>query len=225
MKIICALLSILLITLSCGGKITDVTINKADIDKNYKPYMLNYALAPNAGVIEHNCPNCIDNIENTVFIFMPYSFTINNNTGKKLRIATIGDNFSSDTYQPIIVQDKFYRYVGGNININSGDQLKVTSFIHLPIQKKLLDKDIYERYFPNATNRKLDSIVLTTINPNLQKAIDKLLFKKNISIYYHNSKDVQDYILAIFCLKNQETATFRMDSLARLTEPFIYSCD
>lgn len=224
MKTIFTYLIISMLLLSCKGKITDVKITTVKNDTNYKGYLLKYAERPNLDFLKRDCPWIKDPV-NTVFFYMPISFKLENNTGRNLRIGVIRDNFNIDPYQPIIIDNKFYQYLGGRVLINSGDNANITMFVHLPVPIKSLEKSYYDRLFPVVNNHKQDSIVINGFNPELQKAITASVKKKDITISYFEDKNVKEEGLGIYCVDKNYLAVFRMDSIAKLKDGFKYNCD
>ncbi|WP_123947490.1 hypothetical protein [Flavobacterium reichenbachii] len=223
MKITIAYLCVFLLLISCKGKITNIKITPTNNNKNYKCYILKYGENPRSSV-SYECP-WIKDPENTVFIYMPISFKLENNTGRNLRISKLWDNFSSDTYQPMNIRNKFYNEANAKIIVNSGNSEDIILFVHLPVHKNLLDKEYYERLFPTFQNHKQDSIVLNKINPELQKAIDLLLKKKSISAHLYEDNDFYGGALTMYCVNRQKSETFKMDSLSKLKTSFRYNCD
>ncbi|WP_123947488.1 hypothetical protein [Flavobacterium reichenbachii] len=63
------------------------------------------------------------------------------------------------------------------------------------------------------------------INPELQRAIDVSLKKKSISAHLYEDNDFYGGVVAIYCVNRQESATFRMDSIANLKDGFKYNCE
>lgn len=222
MKKFIAHLCILMLLVSCKGKITNIKIIATENDKNYKGYLLNYRDRPRVNVT-YECP-WIKDPENTVFIYMPISFKLENNTGNNLRISKLWDNFNSDTYRPIIIDNNYYDYAD-NASVSSRNNADITLFVHLPVHKNLLDKEHYNRYFLEKENGKLDSIVIDLINPKLQKEIDVLLKKKQIFISYNEDKNIKENALAYYCVDKQKLGVFRSDSLAKLKTTFRYNCN
>ncbi|KFF03485.1 hypothetical protein [Flavobacterium reichenbachii] len=223
MKTTIAYLCILMFIISCKGKITNIKITPAENDKNYKSYMQKFGERPRASVT-YECP-WIKNPENTVYIYMPITFTLDNNTGLNLRISKIWDNYSINQYRPVFIGDKYYENIEGKVRIPSGNSAIITLFVHLPVSVNLLDKSHYDRLFPTSENHKRDSIVMTEINPQLQKEIDLLLKNKQILISYTDSKNVKERALAYYCVNKNKLAVFRSDSLANLKESYIHRCD
>ncbi|WP_395076430.1 hypothetical protein [Flavobacterium sp.] len=185
--------------------------------------MLKYGENPSASVT-YECP-WIKDPENTVFIYMPISFKLDNNTGRDLRVSQISDNFNSDTYQPTFIDNKYYDYIDGKVSISSGNNADITLFVHLPVHKDLLDKEHYERLFPAIVKHKQDSIVINKINPQLQKEINLLLKKKSISAHLYEDNDFYGGALVMYCVAKQKSETFKMDSLSKQKTTFKYNCD
>jgi hypothetical protein len=213
-----------MLLVSCKGKITDIKITPTKNYRNYNPYMLNYGSRPDSGIIAIDCP-WIKDAKNTVFMYMPISFKLENNTGRRLRISKLWDNYNIETYLPMIIDNKFYDYVGGKVFIESGNKANITMFVHLPIPINSLEKSYTDRLFPPDNNRKLDSIVVNKIDPKLQKEIDILLKKKEIYTSYHENKNVRERALAYYCFNKQELSVFKSDSLAKLKISYKHSCD
>jgi hypothetical protein len=224
MKTKIAYLFISILIISCKGSITNIKIIPTENNKNYKFYMLKYSERPDSDFIQHNC-SWIEDPSNTVFVFMPVSFKLQNNTGQNLRIGVIRDNFNLDPYHPMIINDKFYDYEHGRVLINSGDEANITMFLHLPIPIKSLEKSYYDRLFPIVNNHKQDSIVINSFNSELQKAIAITIKKKDITISYSIDKNVKEKGLAIYCVDKKHLAVFRSDSLAKVNPSFKYNCD
>ncbi len=223
MKTTIAYLCLLILVISCKGKITSIKISHFENEKNYKSYMLKYGENPSASVT-YECP-WIKDPENTVFIYMPISFKLDNNTGRDLRVSQISDNFNSDTYQPTFIDNKYYDYIDGKVSISSGNNADITLFVHLPVHKDLLDKEHYERLFPAIVKHKQDSIVINKINPQLQKEINLLLKKKSISAHLYEDNDFYGGALVMYCVAKQKSETFKMDSLSKQKTTFKYNCD
>ena len=224
MRAIFYYLFILMLLLSCKGKITNIKITIVKNDTNYKGYFLKYAELPNSDFLKRDCP-WVKDPANTVFVYMPISFKLENNTGRNLRIGVIRDNFNIDPYQPMIIDNKFYQYVDGRVLVNSGDKANITMFVHLPVPIKSLQKSYYDRLFPVVNNHRQDSIVINGFNPELQKAITASVKKKEITISYFEDKNVKEEGLAIYCVDKQKLGVFRSDSLAKLKTTFRYNCE
>ncbi|KFF03490.1 hypothetical protein [Flavobacterium reichenbachii] len=107
MKTKIAYLCILMLIISCKGKITNIKITPTENDKNYKCYMLNYGERPDIDFLQRDCP-WIKDPANTVFIYMPICFKLKNGTGRDLRISKLCDNYSINQYHPMIVDNKYY---------------------------------------------------------------------------------------------------------------------
>ncbi|WP_123947489.1 hypothetical protein [Flavobacterium reichenbachii] len=222
MKLLKITLIISVLLISCKGKITDVTIIPVKNVKTYKSFILKYKSRIDPDIVKNQFPGIETN--NVVYIYMPVSFELKNNTGRDIRIMTMNDNYSFNNYDPILIDNKFYEYIHGKVRIDSGDKINATVFVHLPVPIELLDKEHYDRLFPAYKNHKEDSIVIKNVNIRLQKAIDILFKKLDISISYYKNNRI-DGALAVYCVDKQHLAVFRMDSIANLKDGFKYNCE
>jgi hypothetical protein len=202
-----------MLLVSCKGKITNIKITPTGNYKSYKSF-ISYRAFPDD-----------DHKEDSAFIYMPFSFKLDNDTGRDLIISHIWNNFSSGSYLPSIIDNKYYddRHIG--IKLNSGNSIAITMFVHLPVAVNVLDKSHSERYLDMFRKRKIDSIVVNKFNPKLQKVIDSLLKKKEIAIYYDENKSRTAGFMASYCVNKKVLAIFKMDSIVNLKDGFKYNCD
>jgi hypothetical protein len=224
MKTFITYLFVMILIISCKGNITSIKLSNLENKKNYKCYLLKIGERPDSIILANNY-TWIKNPEKTVFIYMPISFKLENETGRDLRISKIWDNYSINQYRPIFIDDIYYEDIEGKAIIYSGKNTAMTLFVHLPVSINLLDKEYYDRLFPAYENHKRDSIVVNKINPQLQKEIDILLKKKQIFISYKDNKNIKERALAYYCVHKQELSVFKSDSLANLKVSYRHSCD
>lgn len=224
MKTIFNYLFILTLLVSCKDKITSIKLSNLENNKKYRSYILKYAERPDSIIIANSCPWIKDPV-NTVFLYMPISFKLENNTGRDLRISKIWDNYSIGQYRPVFIDNKYFEDIEGKASISSGNNADITLFVHLPVHKNLLDKEHYERLFPAVVKHKQDSIVINKINPQLQKEINLLLKKKSISAHLYEDNDFYGGALVMYCVAKQKSETFKMDSLSKQKTSFRYNCE
>ncbi|WP_309609035.1 hypothetical protein [Flavobacterium sp.] len=223
-KNILSYIFIFILIISCKGKITSIKLNNLENNGNNKCYMQKIGEHPDSIILAKNYPWIKDRM-NTIFIYMPISFKLENKTGRDLRISKIWDNYSIGQYRPVFINNKYYEDIEGKASISSGNNADITLFVHLPVSINLIDKIYYDRLYPKLENYKRDSIVINNINSQLQKEINVLLKRKQIYISYHESKNIKEKALAYYCVEKQKLGVFRSDSLAKLKTTFRYNCD
>ncbi len=226
MKKIIVYICVLFLILSCKHKITNMSnikIASTAKDETYKSYVKKYGLDIDSKMLGDDCP-WIDNPKENIFINIPISFKIDNNTGSNLQISNIWDNNDIGLFDPIIVNNQYYDFVGTRIRIQSDESAYITMFVHFPVPVNLLDKVDYERYLNAPSSRKRDSIVINKFNPRLQKSIKDSLKKKQISIYYRTN-DLKQKAMAIYCIDKNNFKVFKSDTASITIPDFKYNCD
>ncbi|ELY2018556.1 hypothetical protein SL053_002485 [Flavobacterium psychrophilum] len=213
MKKIINSICVLILVISCKGKITNIKISAHNNDEKHKCFIFN-----------GEKPDYEEPLD-TIYLYKPIAFRLFNNTGRKLSIISLTDNFHSGGFKPHIINNLYYPYLSGSRTLNSKDSIDITMFIHLPIPIKMLNKVYSERLLQSYYNGKYDSIVVEKINDKLHKKIDSLLKKKEIIIHYRESKNSKEKAMAIYCVNQQRLAVFRSDSLAKVNPDFKYNCD
>lgn len=212
MKNIISNLFILFVILSCSSKIKNVQIKNIENAKNYKSFISNEEIFDFKK-------------RDTIFIYHPISFRIENNTGHNLKISSLKDNFQAGVFYPFICNNKYFSEVEKPIQISSGKNLDFTMFVHLPIPVYLLEKKYLDELLISCNDVKCDTVSIERINPKLQTVIDSLLKKKSISAHLYEENDFYGGALVMYCVDKQKSETFKMDSLSKLKTSFRYNCD
>ncbi|KFF03486.1 hypothetical protein [Flavobacterium reichenbachii] len=205
-------LCVLGLFISCKGKITNIKITPAENDKNYKCFI------SNEEIFDYKK-------RDTIFIYHPVSFRINNKTGRDLRMLNLRDNFHAGIFSPFIYKEKYYDEANGKIKILSGGIAEFTMFVHLPVPANLIEKNFLNELLKSCHDGRCDSVSLNKISPKLQSVIDSLIIKKSISTHLYEGDNFYGGVLSIYCVNRRESATFRMDSITNLKDGFKYNCD
>ncbi|WP_310555555.1 hypothetical protein [Flavobacterium sp.] len=205
-------LFILFMILSCSSKIKDVQIKHIKNVKNYKGFISNEEIFDFKK-------------RDTIFIYHPISFRIENNTGRNLKISSLKDNFQVGVFYPFIYNNKYFNEVEKPIELSSGDDTDITMFVHLPVPANLLEKKYLDELLISCNDIKCDTVSIKEINPRLQFVIDSLLKKKSISAHLYEDNDFYGGALVMYCVNKQKSETFKMDSLSKQKTSFRYNCD
>ncbi|ELY2018397.1 hypothetical protein SL053_002318 [Flavobacterium psychrophilum] len=205
---------IFMLLLSCKGNITNIKLTPIENDKKWDFYYINSK--ENA---DYKKP--VD----SVFVCKPISFRLENNTGDDIKINVIIDNFLGGRDAVVIVNNKNYENGLGSIKINSKKTIDITMFTHLPIPVSILDKEYLDRIPITGNKIKRDSIVLTSISPKLQSAVESSFKSKIITIFLVNKNSPEEEAWLSYCAYRQKTFVFDSDSLSKVNPRYKPDCN